>query len=125
MTKFLRLGKFNPVGRPTRTSGPAYQGAIVVFLAILGFFSSGGKKIPLLDFRHLKNFLCFEAWEVISCRCLNYSSNLFRFMTNLGTKVLSWLLWNYYFPLIAIIGLYNEIFRMIEKQLQKNTNKKF
>lgn len=43
------FGSLTYWGDQPGTSGPAYQGAIVCFLALLGFFCL--KKIPLLDFR--------------------------------------------------------------------------
>lgn len=91
-------------GDQPSTSGPAYQGAVVCFLAILGFFFAGKKyRYWILGASILTIFLAWGSnFPVLTDFFIDYVPmyNKFRAPSSILVVV------EFLFPLIAILGLY-------------------
>ncbi len=98
------FGNLTYWGNQPGTSGPAYQGAVVVFLAILGFFF-GWKKYRywVLGATILTILLAWGSnFQIISDLFIDYVPFYNKFRAPSSILVVVELL----FPLIAIVGLY-------------------
>lgn len=112
------LGSFSYWGDQPMTSGPAYQGAVVVFLAILGFFFSPkkyrywifGASVLSIALAWGSNFLLLSDFFIDFVPFYN------KFRAPSSILVVVELL----FPLIAIVGLYH---LLQSNEHQKNSKK--
>ncbi|WP_312768069.1 YfhO family protein [Epilithonimonas sp.] len=98
------FGSLTYWGDQPSTSGPAYQGAVVCFLAVLGFFFAGKKyKYWILSASILTIFLAWGSnFAVLTDFFIDYVPmyNKFRAPSSILVVV------EFLFPLIAILGLY-------------------
>ncbi len=98
------FGSLTYWGDQPSTSGPAYQGAVVCFLAILGFFFAGKKyRYWILGASILTIFLAWGSnFAVLTDFFIDYVPmyNKFRAPSSILVVV------EFLFPLIAILGLY-------------------
>lgn len=98
------FGSLTYWGEQPGTSGPAYQGAVVVFLAILGFFFAWKKyRYWILGATILTVFLAWGSnFMIISDLFIDFVPFYNKFRAPSSILVVVELL----FPLIAIVGLY-------------------
>ncbi|MGZ5197487.1 MAG: YfhO family protein [Kaistella sp.] len=98
------FGSLTYWGEQPGTSGPAYQGAVVVFLAILGFFFAWKKyRYWILGATILTFFLAWGSnFMIISDLFIDFVPFYNKFRAPSSILVVVELL----FPLIAIVGLY-------------------
>lgn len=112
------LGSFSYWGDQPMTSGPAYQGAVVVFLAILGFFFAPKKyRYWVLGASVLSVALAWgENFLFLSDFFIEYVPFYNKFRAPSSILVVVELL----FPLIAMVGLYHLLQSKEEEGNSKN-----
>lgn len=112
------LGSFSYWGDQPMTSGPAYQGAVVVFLAILGFFFAPKKyRYWVLGASILSVALAWgENFLFLSDFFIEYVPFYNKFRAPSSILVVVELL----FPLIAMVGLYH----LLQSKEEEGNSKK-